>query len=76
MNASDRPNTCKSRGSKSVAIPTLATGEWVSNTYATFRETGQPEREIKPDGPHGPHGLYGKREGSRVGMRPIRQLAG
>ena len=35
MNASDRLNTCKSRGSASVAIPLAATGALVSNTYAT-----------------------------------------
>ena len=37
MNASDRPNTCKSRGSEEVAIPLSATGARVSNTYPTFR---------------------------------------
>ena len=37
MNASDRPNTCKSRGSEEVAIPLPATGARVSNTYPTFR---------------------------------------
>ena len=37
MNASDRPNTCKSRGSGEVAIPLPATGARVSNTYPTFR---------------------------------------
>ena len=35
MNASDRLNTCKSRGSAEVAIPLAATGALVSNTYAT-----------------------------------------
>ena len=34
MNASDRPNTCKSRGSR-VAIP-LATGARVRNAYGTW----------------------------------------
>ena len=34
MNASDRLNTCKSRGSAVVAI-LAATGALVSNTYAT-----------------------------------------
>ena len=37
MNASDRPNTCKSRGSGEVAIPLPATGARVSNTYPTCR---------------------------------------
>ena len=36
MNASYRLNTCKSRGSMRVAIPLMATGEWVSNTYPTY----------------------------------------
>ena len=35
MNASDRLNTCKSRGSADVAILLAATGALVSNTYAT-----------------------------------------
>ena len=35
MNASDRLNTCKSRGSEGVAIRLSATGALVSNTYAT-----------------------------------------
>ena len=35
MNASDRLNTCKSRGSMAVATPPMATGALVSNTYAT-----------------------------------------
>ena len=35
MNASDRLNTCKSRGSAVVATPLAATGALVSNTYAT-----------------------------------------
>ena len=43
MNASDRPNTCKSRGSR-VAIP-LATGARVSNAYATYLLQGDnPEK--------------------------------
>ena len=45
MNASDRPNTCKSRGSKEVAILLLATGARVSNTYATYLLQGDnPEK--------------------------------
>ena len=35
MNASDRLNTCKSRGSAGVATLLAATGALVSNTYAT-----------------------------------------
>ena len=34
MNASDRPNTCKSRGSEWVAILMSATGARVRNRYA------------------------------------------
>ena len=45
MNASDRPNTCKSRGSEDVAIHLSATGARVSNAYATFRYSGDnPEK--------------------------------
>ena len=36
MNASGRLNTCKSRGSMTVAIQLMATGKRVRNTYATF----------------------------------------
>ena len=36
MNASDRLNTCKSRGSEEVAILLSATGARVRNTYATY----------------------------------------
>ena len=36
MNASGRLNTCKSRGSRGVAIHSLATGKRVRNTYAIF----------------------------------------
>ena len=40
MNASDRLNTCKSRGSVGVAILLTATGALVSNTYATCPPQG------------------------------------
>ena len=40
MNASGRLNTCKSRGSRGVAIHLLATGKRVRNTYATYPELG------------------------------------
>ena len=36
MNASGRLNTCKSRGSRDVAIHLLATGARVRNAYATY----------------------------------------
>ena len=35
MNASDRLNTCKSRGNMGVATLLMTTGALVSNTYAT-----------------------------------------
>ena len=62
MNASDRPNTCKSRGSEPVAIPVSATGEWVSNTCATFPQNGDslPKGRLTPDGPASPHEGAGK----------------
>ena len=36
MNASGRLNTCKSWGSRTVAIQLLATGKRVRNTYAIY----------------------------------------
>ena len=36
MNASGRLNTCKSRGSRDVAIHLMATGARVRNAYATY----------------------------------------
>ena len=45
MNASDRLNTCKSRGSMAVATLPMATGALVSNTYATCPVQGDnPEK--------------------------------
>ena len=45
MNASDRLNTCKSRGSGLVATLMPATGARVSNTYATYLKQGDnPEK--------------------------------
>ena len=45
MNASDRLNTCKSRGSAGVAILLAATGARVRNTYATYPVLGDnPEK--------------------------------
>ena len=45
MNASDRLNTCKSRGSAGVATLLAATGALVSNTYATCPGQGDnPEK--------------------------------
>ncbi len=40
MNASDRLNTCKSRGSGGAAMRLPATGARVSNTYATCPPQG------------------------------------
>ena len=45
MNASDRLNTCKSRGSGEVAILPPATGALVSNTYATCPGVGDNPRK-------------------------------
>ena len=45
MNASDRLNTCKSRGSMEVAILPMATGALVSNTYATCPRLGDNPRK-------------------------------
>ena len=45
MNASDRLNTCKSRGSGEVAILPPATGALVSNTYATCPWSGDNPRK-------------------------------
>ena len=58
MNASDRPNTCKSRGSIGVAIPQMATGARVSNTYATYLPQGDnPEKfGLIPHNTGIPHG--------------------
>ena len=45
MNASDRLNTCKSRGSGGAATLPPATGALVSNTYATCPALGDnPEK--------------------------------
>ncbi len=40
MNASGRPNTCKSRGSICVAIHKMATGARVRNAYVTYLKQG------------------------------------
>ena len=45
MNASDRLNTCKSRGSAGVATRLAATGALVSNTYATCPPQGDNPRK-------------------------------
>ena len=36
MNASGRPNTCKSRGNRKKLASSLTTGARVRNTYATY----------------------------------------
>ena len=46
MNASDRLNTCKSRGSEEVAIPLSATGARVSNAYATYLSEGDNPAKV------------------------------
>ena len=45
MNASDRLNTCKSRGIAGVATRLAATGALVSNTYATCPPQGDNPRK-------------------------------
>ena len=47
MNASDRPNTCKSRGSEDVAIHSSATGARVSNAYATCPLQGDNRGKLR-----------------------------
>ncbi len=47
MNASDRLNTCKSRGSGEVAILLPATGARVSNTYETCPEQGDKRKKFR-----------------------------
>ena len=47
MNASDRLNTCKSRGIAAVAIPPAATGARVSNAYATCPLQGNNREKFR-----------------------------
>ena len=58
MNASDRLNTCKSRGSIFVVIQMMATGARVSNTYATYlQQRDNPEKfGLIPHKTGAPHG--------------------
>ena len=75
MNASDRLNTCKSRGSGDVAIHLPATGARVSNTYATHPQQGDnPEKSgLIPRTPASGHPVAGKGViRLRTGMRRIR----
>ena len=56
MNASGRPNTCKSRGSGVAILP--ATGARVRNTYATYLQLGDSPGKLgliphKTGDPHG-----------------------
>ena len=45
MNASGRPNTCKSRGNRKKLAFSLTTGARVRNTYATYLDQGNsPEK--------------------------------
>ena len=60
MNASDRLNTCKSRGSAEVAIPLAATGALVSNTYATCPGQGDKPGKLGLI-PHTPQGCMSLR---------------
>ena len=47
MNASDRLNTCKSRGSEEVATLPSATGARVSNAYATYPSQGDNREKFR-----------------------------
>ena len=78
MNASGRLNTCKSRGSESVAILMSATGARVSNAYATFPRQGDSPGKLGliPRRPGDGIVLRLKFRRSGVGMRAIRQLVG
>ena len=60
MNASDRLNTCKSRGSAEVAILLAATGALVSNTYATCPGQGDKPGKLGLI-PHMPGGCMSSR---------------
>ena len=46
MNASDRLNTCKSRGSERVAILLSATGARVRNAYAIYLSVGDSPKKF------------------------------
>jgi hypothetical protein len=56
MNASGRPNTCKSRGSGVAIQP--ATGARVRNTYATYLKLGDSPGKLGLI-PHNTFGLHG-----------------
>jgi hypothetical protein len=60
MNASGRPNTCKSRGSGVAISP--ATGARVRNTYATYLQLGDSPGKLGliPHNTVRPHGLIVK----------------
>ena len=47
MNASDRLNTCKSRGSGGAAMLLPATGARVSNTYGTCPQQGDKRKKFR-----------------------------
>ena len=58
MNASDRLNTCKSRGIRYQLADTLATGARVSNAYATYLSEGDNPAKVGliPHEAGAPHG--------------------
>ena len=79
MNASDRLNTCKSRGSGEVLALPPATGARVSNTYATYPQQGDKRKKFRliprnTEGEHFPAVKGAIRQ--RMGMRRISWLAG
>ena len=74
MNASYRLNTCKSRGSISLAIVKMATGARVSNTYPTcliLPDSLLKGRLIR-DSIKSQHFLLIKEFRYKMGMRSIR----
>jgi hypothetical protein len=73
MNASGRPNTCKSRGSRNKLAYLLTTGARVRNAYATYLILGDsPEKfGLIPHSNFGSHGLKFKGYGIRWACVPL-----
>jgi hypothetical protein len=73
MNASGRPNTCKSRGSTIKLALLVATGARVRNAYATYLILGySPEKfGLIPHSIIESHGLIIKGYGTRWACVPL-----
>ncbi len=71
MNASDRPNTCKSRGNR--VFGPLTTGARVRNAYATYLTLGDSplKNGLIPHNIIESHGLIIKALWCKMGMRDI-----